>query len=70
VVPHDVLMGHYIQECAAVKKLSATALSDGKDVIFVTVTLKREDFTMLVFIEFVLQEKWQTCCSYVTTLGQ
>lgn len=63
-------MENYIHECAAVKKLIATVLSDEKDVIFVTVTVKREDVRMFVFIEFVLQEKRQVCFSYVTTLGQ
>jgi hypothetical protein len=67
---HDVVMEHYIQECAAVKKLIATVLSDEKDVIFMTVTLKREEVRMLVLIEFFPQEKRQMCCSYVTTLGQ
>jgi len=67
---HHVLMEHYIQECAAVKKLIATALSDEKDVIYITVTLKREEVRMLVSVEFVPQEKRLMCCSYMTTLSQ
>jgi hypothetical protein len=58
---HDVLMEHYILECAAVKKLIATVLLEEKDVIFMTVTLKREEVRMLVLIEFVPQEKRQMC---------
>jgi hypothetical protein len=70
MAPHDVLMERYIQVCAAMKKLIATVLSDEKDVLFVTVKLKREEFGMVIFIEFVLQEKRHMCCFYVTTLGQ
>jgi len=63
-------MSHYIQECAAVKKFIATVLSDEKHVIFVIVTLKREEVRMLVSIEFLLQKKRETCCCYATTLVQ
>lgn len=70
MAPHDVLMSHYIQECAAVKKLVATVLPDEKRAIFMIVTLKREEVRMLVSIEFLLQEKRETCCSYATTLVQ
>ena len=52
------------------KKLIATALSDEKDVIYITVTLKREEVRMLVSVEFVPQEKRLMCCSYMTTLSQ
>jgi hypothetical protein len=68
MAPRDVLMGHYVQECAAARKLIDTILWDEKDVIFVTVTLKREEFRMLVFIQFVPQENQQMYC--VTTPGQ
>jgi hypothetical protein len=47
MAPHDVLMEHYVQECAAARKLH-TILSDEKDVIFVTVTLKLEEVRMVV----------------------
>jgi hypothetical protein len=70
MAPHDVLMSHYIHECAAVKKLISTVLSDEKHVIFMTVTLKREEVRMLVSIEFALQEKREMYCSYATTLSQ
>jgi hypothetical protein len=70
MAPHDVLMSHYIQECAAVKKLIVTVLSDEKHVIFMTVTLKREEVRMLVSAEFVLGRRKKKCCSYATTLGQ
>lgn len=39
------------------KKLIAKIHSDEKYVIFMTVTVKREDVGMFVFIEFVLQKK-------------
>jgi hypothetical protein len=47
-------MEHYVQECAALKKLIATVLADEKEAIFMTVTLEREEVRRLAFIEFVL----------------
>lgn len=70
MAPYDVLMSHYIRECAAVKKLIATVLSDEKHVIFMIVTLKRKEVRMLVSIDFLLQEKREMCCSHATTLVQ